>query len=400
MAEAHPNASPVSASRSSSKRIGNFRSIAFRLAWRNITRDRVRLGIAIVGVGFAVLLMTVQLGLLIGFARTSSGLIDHAQADLWVVPRGAKDVDQAGRLFERHQYLALGIPGVTAIESMVVRFAEWKRPDGGTESVIVVGVEPDSIASLPWNFIAGSRESLNFPDGVVIDELYAQKLGASKIGDIVEISNHRARVTGITSDVRTFTQSPYVFTSLKNAKFLTGLTEADTTYLLVHAEPGTDLHRLRDRLRNAVPETDVWTSEAFSWQTRAYWLFTTGAGAALLIAALLGLVVGLVIVSQTLYSATVERMPEYATLRALGASNRYLKAIIMRQSLISGTLGYAIGTITGIAIAVLAQKSSAAVDVSGALVLALALVTLLMCIGASLISIRKVLGVDAATVFR
>jgi len=176
---------------------------------------------------------------------------------------------------------------------------------------------------------------------VVIDELYAQKLGASQIGDIVEISNHRARVTGITSDVRTFTQSPYVFTSLKNAKLLTGLTEADTTYLLVHAEPGTDLRELRDTLRKALPGTDVWTSQSFSWQTRFYWLFTTGAGAALLIAALLGLVVGLVIVSQTLYSATVERMPEYATLRALGASNRYLKAIILRQSLISGTLGYA-----------------------------------------------------------
>jgi putative ABC transport system permease protein len=400
MAEAHPNASPVSTNPSSSKWIGNFHSIAFRLAWRNIARDRVRLGIAVVGVGFAVLLMTVQLGLLIGFATTSSGLIDHAQADIWIVPRGAKDVDQAGRLIERQQYLALGIPGVSAVESMVVRFADWKRPDGGIESVIVVGVEPDSITSLPWNFVAGSRDSLRFPDAVVIDELYAHKLGASKIGDIVEISNHRARVTGITSDVRTFTQSPYVFTSLNNAKLLTGLTQADTTYLLVHAEPGTDLRALRDTLRTALPETDVWTSESFSWQTRGYWLFTTGAGAALLIAALLGLVVGLVIVSQTLYSATVERMSEYATLRALGASNRYLKAIILRQSLISGTIGYAIGTSAGVAIAILAQKSSAAVNVSGVLVLALAFVTLMMCIGASLISIRKVLGVDAATVFK
>jgi putative ABC transport system permease protein len=160
------------------------------------------------------------------------------------------------------------------------------------------------------------------------------------------------------------------------------------------------LRALRDTLRTALPETDVWTSESFSWQTRGYWLFTTGAGAALLIAALLGLVVGLVIVSQTLYSATVERMSEYATLRALGASNRYLKAIILRQSLISGTIGYAIGTSAGVAIAILAQKSSAAVNVSGVLVLALAFVTLMMCIGASLISIRKVLGVDAATVFK
>lgn len=400
MAEAYPNASPVPAFGASTRWLGGFRSIAFRLAWRNIARDRVRLGIAVVGVGFAVLLMAVQLGLLIGFATTASGLIDHAKADLWIVPRGAKDVDQAGRLLERHQYLALGIPGIGAIESMVVRFADWKRPDGGTESVIVVGVEPNSATALPWNFVAGSRDSLNFPDGIVIDKLYAQKLGASKIGDVVEISNHRAKVTGITGDVRTFTQSPYVFTSLKNAKFLTGLPEADTTYLLVHAESGTDLHELSETLRRALPGTDVWTSRSFSWQTRFYWLFTTGAGTAVLIAALLGLVVGLVIVSQTLYSATVERMPEYATLRALGASNRYLKSIILRQSLISGTLGYVIGTTAAGVIAVLARQSSAAVSISSALVLALSVVTLMMCIGASLISIRKVLSVDAATVFR
>src|SRR5579864_5925423 len=81
-------------------------SIAFRLAWRNIARDRVRLIIAIVGVAFAVLLMTVQLGLLIGFATTASSLIDKAKADFWVVPRGSRDVDQAGQIVERQKFLA------------------------------------------------------------------------------------------------------------------------------------------------------------------------------------------------------------------------------------------------------------------------------------------------------
>ena len=108
------------------------RSVAFRLAWRNITRDRIRLIIAVIGVAFAVLLMTVQLGLLIGFAITSSSLVDRAQADFWIVPRGAKDVDQAGNILDRQKYRALGVNGVDSVQSLIVRFTDWK-PSGNAK---------------------------------------------------------------------------------------------------------------------------------------------------------------------------------------------------------------------------------------------------------------------------
>jgi putative ABC transport system permease protein len=380
--------------------IGWQSSIAFRLAWRNITRDYVRLAIAIIGVGFAVLLMMVQSGLLIGFAATTSSLIDHAQADLWIVPRGAKDVDQAGQMLERQKYLLLGIPGVESVDSLVVRFTEWKRPDGGTESVIIVGIDPVRPAIRPWKFTAGATEDLGAANAIIIDELYSQKLGVSRLGETVEIMNHRARVVGITSRIRTFTQSPYVFTSLKNAKMLTGLSGEQTTYLLVRAKAGIDKTRLRSVVQSTLPWSDVWTSRGFSWQTRIYWLVTTGAGTALLIAAILGVIVGLVIVSQTLYSATVERIEEYATIRAMGASDSYLKAIILRQSLLSGTAGYVIGTSVAVLVVWLAERSSAAPSLPFWLLLLLGAVTLAMCAGASLISIRRVLHVDAASVFR
>ena len=119
-----------------------------------------------------------------------------------------------------------------------------------------------------------------------------------------------------------------------------------------------------------------------------------------MIAAILGVIVGLVIVSQTLYSATVERIEEYATIRAMGASDNYLKAIILRQSLLSGTAGYVIGTSVAVLVVWLAERSSAAPALPFWLLLLLGAVTLGMCAGASLISIRRVLHVDAASVFR
>jgi putative ABC transport system permease protein len=377
------------------------RSVAFRLAWRNITRDRIRLIIAVIGVAFAVLLMTVQLGLLIGFAITSSSLVDRAQADFWIVPRGAKDVDQAGNMLDRQKYRALGVKGIDSVQSLIVRFTDWKRPDGGTESVIVVGIDPVRPFLQPWNLKDGANvDDLHIADGVVIDELYSQKLGVSKVGETVEIMGHRARVVGITSQIRTFTQSPYVFANLKNARTWTSLPDERTTYLLARAEPGANLSNLRDALRAALPGSDVWTSREFSWRTRFYWLVTTGMGASLLIAAVLGVIVGLVIVSQTLYSATMERLEEYATIRAMGATNRYLRAIVLRQSLVSGTLGYAVGTATALVVAWLSRTSSATLMLSYPLIVILGAVTLAMCVGASLISIRKVLRVDTASVFR
>jgi putative ABC transport system permease protein len=187
---------------------------------------------------------------------------------------------------------------------------------------------------------------------------------------------------------------------LKNAKMLTGLSGEQTTYLLVRAKAGIDKTRLRSVVQSTLPWSDVWTSRGFSWQTRIYWLVTTGAGTALLIAAILGVIVGLVIVSQTLYSATVERIEEYATIRAMGASDSYLKAIILRQSLLSGTAGYVIGTSVAVLVVWLAERSSAAPSLPFWLLLLLGAVTLAMCAGASLISIRRVLHVDAASVFR
>jgi putative ABC transport system permease protein len=379
---------------------GQFGSVAARLAWRNFARDRVRLGVAVVGVGFAVVLMAVQLGLLIGFATTASSLVDHARADFWIVPTDTQDVDQAGQMPDRWKYRIAGFSDVDSVTSLLVRFAYWSRPGGGSETVIVVGIDPSDPALVPWNFVAGSPESLRFPDGIAIDRLYAKKLGVTRLGEVVEIGGHRARVVAFTSGVRTFTQSPYVFASLDTARRLTDMSADWTSYLLVRAREGSSLGALGRALQGALPSAEVESARRFSWQTRAYWLLTTGAGAALLIAAALGLLVGVVIVSQTLYAATVERLDEYATIRAMGATNRYLKSIILCQAAVSAAFGYGAGMVVAVLIAVLARNGSAALILPWPLALALAVVTLTMCIAASLISMRKVLTADPASVFK
>ena len=370
------------------------------LAWRNLVTDRVRFIATLVGIAFSVVLMAVQWGLLIGSADTASGLVDHAGADFWVASRGTPDVDQGVPLPERWRFKALSVPGVAAVDLLITHFVDWRRPDGRSEIVIVVGFDLDGGLGGPWNVIAGSTADLHLPDTIMLDRLYAEKLGVEAIGQTVEIAGIRARVVGFTDGIRTFTQSPYVFTSLKTARRYAHFDNDQTTYLMVRAAPGADRAALLGRLRAALPVTDVWPASTFSSMTARYWLLTTGAGLALIVGAGLGIVVGIAIVAQTLYAATVERLSEYATLVAIGAPNRYLNQIVLRQGLISGVFGYAIGIAVAFAAVQAAADSSASLVLPWHLALEVAVVALVMCVIASFVAIHKIKTIDPTTVFR
>src|SRR5690349_17505214 len=109
------------------------------LAWRNLIHDPIRFTATLVGIAFSVMLMAVQWGLLVGSAGSATGLVDHSGADFWVASRGTSNVDQALVLPERWRFKALSVPGVTAVDPLIVHFNYWRRSDGRTEIVIVVG---------------------------------------------------------------------------------------------------------------------------------------------------------------------------------------------------------------------------------------------------------------------
>ncbi len=375
-------------------------SLSFRLAWRNLAHDRIRLGATLAGVSFSVILMAIQIALLIGFATTASSLIDRADADFWIANVGARDVDQSGEIPARRRHLVKTIEGVASVEELVVRFVPWQRPDGGSEEVILVGIDLEHQALRPWNMVAGSVEDLRRSKGIILDTLYMEKLGVQALGDVVEINGHRARVVGLTHNVRTFTQAPYVFTALDNAKKFAGIADDRTTYLLVKAQPGADRHQIRQDLQARFPSLDVWGGSSFAWQTSAYWLGSTGAGIALILAAGLGLIVGTITVAQTLYAATMERLSEFATLRAMGAPARYLYGIILRQAMLSAALGYVIGIAVAEAIVYAARDSNVSLALPLWLDVGIALLTFAMCAGAAMISIRRAIKAEPALVFK
>ena len=258
------------------------------LAQRNLIHDKVRLAVTLTGIVFAVVLIVVEMGLFLGFTVTTSSIIDKSGVDFWIVSKHTPYIEQGAAFSERKLYQVLATPGVASADKYIVRFAQWKTPNGGEQSVQVVGFNPYTGIGGPWNVVQGNVEDLKTPDAVMVDELYAKKLGVTKVGEIFEIDGRRARVVGFTKGIRAFTTTPYVFTSFKNGQGFARLQEDQTLFILVKAKPGTNLTALQKDLESRVRDVDVLTKSKFSSMTRIYWMFTTGAGVAVLIAALLG----------------------------------------------------------------------------------------------------------------
>ena len=374
--------------------------MAWLLAWRNLAHDRSRFVVTLVGIVFAVVLIAMQIGLFLGFSDATTVIVRHTHADFWLVARGAQNFEISLPMKDRELYLARSVPGVAQAERLLVQFVPWKKPGGGDESIIIVGFDLNSGLAGPWNLVAGRLEDLRQPDGVMVDRVYMEKLGIASTGTELEINGRRARVVGLTQGIRSFTTSPWVFASFRTAQGFSRLADDESNYVIGTFAPGADPVAVRAALAEALPRSDVYLSDDFAARTRDYWMFTTGAGASVLVSALLGLLVGSVIVAQVLYATTVDHLTEFGTLSAMGAPRDFIYKVILGQAAISATLGHVPGIMLALLLAEASALSAAVVLVPWELAIGLYGVTLAMCMLASLISIRKAMGIDPAMVFQ
>lgn len=217
------------------------------LARRNLFHDRIRFAVTLTGIVFALVLIAIQFGLFLGFTTTTSNNIDHSKADLWIVFHGVGYFDTSREFSERKFYQVLATPGVQQAEKYIQGFANWKRPDGRMENIQIIGFRPGSGLGEPWNLVEGNVQDTKSEDCVIVDDVYKEKLGVSKVGDRVEIGRRRARIVGFTHGIRSFTTSPFVYTTLKNSLNYTNPVskEIDLSYILVKAASGISPQQLK-----------------------------------------------------------------------------------------------------------------------------------------------------------
>ena len=373
-------------------------SLVYTLASRNLFQDRLRFIASLTGIVFSVVLVMVQLGLYFGFNRMLTMIIDHAATDLWVVSAETKYFEDLSLLDSKTRERLLAIDGIAEAAPVLAGFSVWMLPEGGMTSVFVVASDLASGGLPVWNVVDGDPRSLLEQGTVAIDRSYAGRLGVSGVGATAQIRGQPVVVGAITEGIRSFTTTPYVFSDIAGARAYLGLPANYTTHFLIRLKPGADLDRAREKILAAVPAIQALTSPEFSDQSRSFWLLRTGAGAALVAGAILAVIVGTVIVAQTLYSSTKEHLYEFATLRAMGASNTYIYKVIVCQALIDTIIGLAIAGLIGIAIVRMTATSVIQIVLTPNLVMALFGLTLVMGIVSALASIVRVVRVDPAIV--
>jgi putative ABC transport system permease protein len=156
---------------------------------------------------------------------------------------------------------------------------------------------------------------------------------------------------------------------------------------------------VRTNLNQSLAKAEALTPDAFRSRSRSFWLFGTGAGAALFAGALLGMIVGIVIVAQTLYASTKEFSNEFATLRAIGSSSRYIYAVIIFQALLSAAIGFGVAAAIGMVIVKATADSALPVLIPEPLMVGLFLLTVAMCVVSAIAAIIHVMRTDPAVVF-
>lgn len=372
--------------------------LVITLASRNLFHDRLRFVATLVGIVFSVVLVMIQMGLFLGFGKMVTTMIDHAPADIWVLPKGAKCFEDPSLLDPRLRDKVAGVDGVASVVPLVIGFSDWRLDTGEMTPVFIVGADKDG-GLQPWNVMEGNAQSLSQSGGVAVDRSYFGRLGVNGLGATAEIRGRHVKVVAITDGIRSFTTTPYIFVDLKSARFYTGTPHDRASSLLVRLKADADRDKTLQAIKAQVGGAEVLTSGEFKSRSRSFWLFGTGAGAALFAGALLGVIVGTVIVAQTLYSSTKDHLSEFATLRAMGSSNNYIYNVIIYQALLNAVIGFIVAAAIGWVVVNMTAKSALPIVITPWLMGALLALTVVMCVASAIGAIVRVIRIDPATVF-
>ncbi|MBF2026753.1 MAG: FtsX-like permease family protein [Oscillatoriales cyanobacterium C42_A2020_001] len=410
------------------------------IARKNLLEDIPRFIVAQAGIMFAVSLVTIQVGILDGFGRSTVRLIEQSDADIWVGAKEMLHLDVTLPIPLERLIQARKVTGVKHAEALMSRQAVWLDSSDRIVPVRVWGFNPSGRLFGNGMVSKGSLETLKEPYSFITDRSNLATLNLKQVGDIGKIVPFRAKLTGLSEDTQSMASSTSLFASLENANAFGGgnnsslnctidggqveclnpsqsfngskaqtaassprrLNLADPiSYVLVEVEPGQDLAKLKQQLEAALPGTRAHTKEEIADITRAYWQQRTGVGFILGLGATVGVVVGMVVVSQILYSSVSDHIKEFGTLKAMGASDWVIYGVITEQALWMAILGYipsmafcfALGawTVAAKGIVILITPATA-IAVFG--------VTVVMCVGSALFAIQKVTHVDPAIVFK
>ncbi|GGJ41302.1 ABC transporter permease DevC [Neoroseomonas lacus] len=403
--EAMPAAAPPTGTR---PEWGAWLLLPARFAWRQLRAERARLLSAMAGVMFAVLLVFMQLGFRSALFDSAMQLLSVMNAELFLINPQSPAVTQPEPLPRARAYQALAVPGVTHAVPIYLAQAGWRNPrDGSRQTIQLIGFDPDSRA-IRADGLDGLAPALRRIDAVAFDTLSRPEYGdipalfAERGPFEVQVDNRMVELVGLVTIGPSFAADGNLMMSEVNfRRILRERQPSNTDLVAIRLRPGTDVAAAQRRLRSIMPpDAIVLTHAELMARERHYWETATPIGFIFAFGSAMGLIVGMVIVYQILFSDISNHLREYATLKAIGYATGYLARVVMAASLILAVMGF----VPGLVLCVLLYEV-----VAGATFMPLtmtigraALVFVLvfgMCAAAGLLAMRKLRDADPADMF-
>ena len=408
------------------------------LAWLQLKRERVRLLIAIAGIGFAVFLMFVQLGFRDALFNSAIRFHENVKGDIMLLSTRSNSLISIQSFPQRRLYSLLGLETVEDISPVYVGFGLWKNPfweglpKSQTRQIMVLGVDPnDDVLSVPGYDVA-TRKLLKVEDRILFDKQSRAEFGPipakfeefQKQGKsiVTEISDRKVTIAGLFELGASFGADGNLLTS--EANFLRIFTRRDKGEInigIVKLKQGADLYQSLESVKKALPggyrvnpllkpdeakedfivgEIRVLTKKAFVEVERKYWQNSTSIGFIFTLGAVIGFLVGIVIVYQILYTDVSDHLPEYATLKAMGYKNRYLLKIVFQEALILSVMGFIPGFLLSNGMYTVTRNATALpLAMTSERTITVFLLAVTMCVISGAIAVRKVQDADPADIF-
>jgi len=355
---------------------------------------------SLIGVVVSVFLMMQQMSLLTGIRARVTSFADLNDVDVWVASAATESIDATGSLPERAVSEAAGTRGVSWAAPVVLGSGSVTRVDGAKEQVRLFGVEPPLYAGLPRVLAKGSDPSmLRAPGRVFLNFQDRESFGSPHTGGTIEINGQRAEVAGFLEGMNPHSPYYYMFSNIDDARAFTNFPLRRVTFVAVGVLKGERPETVRDRLQKRMPEVMTFTKKELHDMELRYFERRSPVGVVFGMGTVLAALIGAGIVGVTLYSSVMDRLREFGTLKAIGASREDLFQILGTQAGLYSVAGYPLGLLVFGLVRHLSGPS-VSMPAPAWLLSSVAVATLLVCAAASVLAIRRVLRVEPAIVFR
>ncbi len=377
------------------------------LAWLQLKKEKTRLAVALAGIAFADMLMFVQLGLLDALFDSATKPHQSLQADLVLINPQFQSLFSVKSFPRERLQQTLAYDEVKSIRSLYIDTAQWRNPETRqTRAILVLGIDP---ANPSFNFpeVNQNLDQLKQLDRVLFDRASRPEYGP--IPDLVkqhgileaEVNKQTVQTVGLFQLGTSFGADGNIIAS--DSTFLKLFPERKPNQIevgLINLKPGADVETMQSQLKASLPnDVRVLTPKEFAQTEIDYW-GNQGIGFIFGIGVVVGFIVGIVIVYQILYSDVSDHLPEYATLKAMGYSDRYLMAMLMQEALLLAALGFIPGVLLSVGLYQITYAATLlpiGMKISRAIFVLI--LTIIMCSVSGAIAMRKLRSADPADMF-